>query len=114
MRISDWSSDVCSSICHRHPVAHRWTLRRQLLDQWRKRQVEKQHLVFGVIDDLRDLPGEQLRIDRVKYIAAAGDRVVKLEMPIAVSSEEHKSELQSLMRIPNAVFGLKINKPLIY
>src|SRR3546814_6351294 len=118
MRISDWSSDVCSSICHRHPVAHRWTLRRQLLDQWRKRQVEKQHLVFGVIDDPRDLLGEQPRIDRVKHIAAAGDRVVQLEMPIAVPgqrrhrSEEHTSELQSLMRISYAVFCLKKKKKL--
>src|SRR3546814_5857787 len=36
------------------------------------------------------------------------------ELPIPVRSEEHTSELQSLMRISYAVFCLKKKKPLSY
>src|SRR3546814_4353284 len=120
MRISDWSSDVCSSDLsfgiHRRPEG----LFRRKLDQhiaalsvvhpddepaavlvlvggergvgrrWRQcrllRRVDGRHSLHG-IDFLR---GRRLGIDR--------------------RSEEHTSELQSLMRISYAVFCLKKKK----
>src|SRR3546814_4813381 len=110
MRISDWSSDVCSSDLHAltqpavdlvavddhaQPVDqvgaqlrcfHR--LRREL----RARRHEADLALVGLVG----------RIAADAYRGARGDR-----------SEEHTSELQSLMRISYAVFCLKKkNKPL--
>src|SRR3546814_6263504 len=104
MRISDWSSDVCSS---------------DLLD----RALRDQHAVGAVArEDARtdELTGQQRRvrirefgaqrrgarrfIDRqIEEIEVADDR-------IGARSEEHTSELQSLMRISYAVFCLKKKK----
>src|SRR3546814_9043586 len=93
MRISDWSSDVCAS-------------------------------------DLGPGGGDGLAVDLVHHVAAgedaghAGARAAGLDLDIAVAvelemtleqvgrgrmarSEEHTSELQSLMRISYAVFCLK-------
>src|SRR3546814_8145152 len=88
MRISDWSSDVCSSDL---PFQ---TRRQDLADpdqQWRER-APRRHARFrqGVVG--RDLGQE--RPDGV------GD----------ARSEEHTSELQSLMRISYDVFCLKKKK----
>src|SRR3546814_4752249 len=91
MRISDWSSDVCSSD----------------LDQ----------LVRGAVAD-RALQrgGDQAHGDRIARLRGPGRLVVALEHPaFAIEhaahqvqrSEEHTSELQSLMRISYAVFCLK-------
>src|SRR3546814_10620713 len=80
MRISDWSSDVCSSDLAktvRDRVRHaRCTSRREDLVAGRDQQ------------DTRTVPYFHLRV--------VGGR-----------SEEHTSELQSLMRISYAVFCLK-------
>src|SRR3546814_8422622 len=105
MRISDWSSDVCSSDLRRAPLPRRSECRGD----------DVLHHLFGQrgrIDDHRVDParlGDQ-RQDRALLIgeqrlrdaprgagrAGEGDR-----------SEEHTSELQSLMRISYAVFCLK-------
>src|SRR3546814_7344330 len=110
MRISDWSSDVCSSDLEGFARAHavgegnegdsdgqseRGVLGDQSLETGRHvielgardagRDVDHQGHVLRVADDLTD----------------AG-RVVH-----GVRSEEHTSELQSLMRISYAVFCLK-------
>src|SRR3546814_2611576 len=110
MRISDWSSDVCSSDLferlagmqgfgglavagqHRHGV--------------RRTTQGDPHGLFAVDDDRA--VGQRMRTDRhqrqrvetrVHDRAATGQR-----------SEEHTSELQSLMRISYAVFCLKKKK----
>src|SRR3546814_2332335 len=81
MRISDWSSDVCSS---------------DLL--WPDRRTQ------AVARDPRRLQGfadPQQRLHRHARQRGAGQRL---------RSEEHTSELQSLMRISYAVFCLKKKK----
>src|SRR3546814_5961173 len=100
MRISDWSSDVCSSdlsSSERIP---------ELLPELRVELVEVEALV---------LRPRVFDLERTHQIADAADG-----QPVAalldaedqagakgVRSEEHTSELQSLMRISYAVFCLK-------
>src|SRR3546814_3029406 len=112
MRISDWSSDVCSSDLAielrepaRGPVRQAPTCRTrragfftggqcafatQRFDQGLQMAGEPAHVVVGFIERQ---PG--------------GDRVLTFVM---MKSEEHTSELQSLMRISYAVFCLKKKK----
>src|SRR3546814_2355670 len=95
MRISDWSSDVCSSdllaaarLLHRcHPDAA---------------QHHRGHAHHGL----------RLRAGRLPAAAdsrpaAALDPLGADHRPGGLRSEEHTSELQSLMRISYAVFCLK-------
>src|SRR3546814_2799630 len=85
MRISDWSSDVCSS-----DLAHDFN---NLL------MVAQSGL------DLMDRTSDPEKIEKLKAgIRHAIDRGAKLTQQ---RSEEHTSELQSLMRISYAVFCLK-------
>src|SRR3546814_4261994 len=94
MRISDWSSDVCSS-----DLAGIWFINRPA-------------------NALAARPGEV-----VQYLSIEEDRShssARLLKPIpgrtqysisrSIRSEEHTSELQSLMRISYAVFCLKKKK----
>src|SRR3546814_4156106 len=98
MRISDWSSDVCSSdLGHIDDRRHR-----------RAREEIAQRL------QLAHQPGE--RADRTA-LHVEPDRHQPLEhrsadivIDIRTRSEEHTSELQSLMRISYAVFCLKKKK----
>src|SRR3546814_9699478 len=113
MRISDWSSDVCSSdlclgdqrvgrqaaavvahddldlvarLARRHRQVRRHALAR------RDALIERlDAMVDGVADDV-----DQRIADILHHLAIQLDR-----------SEEHTSELQSLMRISYAVFRLK-------
>src|SRR3546814_5496118 len=89
MRISDWSSDVCSS------------------DLW---SPEKRMLTSSM---------SRLPIGKGANARPNGSEPVTSSMPIrptptviapATRSEEHTSELQSLMRISYAVFCLKKKK----
>src|SRR3546814_3835976 len=112
MRISDWSSDVCSSDLRAKCVADRRVERRAALEQVERlhplapvavpdQRVETLHAVraAGIGSDLRR-QAEEAR--------GAGDALPGLEMAmLAIRSEEHTSELQSLMRISYAVFCLK-------
>src|SRR3546814_9264373 len=90
MRISDWSSDVCSS---------------DLLDP-----------LFSHIDaNVRTIADAEMRKGVMNPL---GDAAVAADVAILVvrhhskdtRSEEHTSELQSLMRISYAVFCLKKKK----
>src|SRR3546814_954791 len=103
MRISDWSSDVCSSDLtvdpvHQpdHPNDLIWPLgHRSLLRGW--------NLLF------LDKPGFRARADK----SADWNRGAYLVEGLGhcgARSEEHTSELQSLMRISYAVFCLKKKK----
>src|SRR3546814_3602136 len=87
MRISDWSSDVCSSDLLEGA--------RHLLDQALK-------LLERVVGHLGAV-GTELQRQFVQAVARASRRMRR--------SEEHTSELQSLMRISYAVFCLKKKKP---
>src|SRR3546814_4826532 len=95
MRISDWSSDVCSSdLGLRAPHRpHRAAGRRGRCDQLRLRALCAEPAGHRVVHRTED-PG------RADHLGPA-DR--------AARSEEHTSELQSLMRISYAVLCLKKN-----
>src|SRR3546814_9791599 len=120
MRISDWSSDVCSSDLHDDdlaayarlsPVRRTSRARRRLLSDRRERQAfsgfRKRHR--------GQHPGPQPSPSDQRDPEAGGDADACVE-PLwfaAARSEEHTSELQSLMRIAYAVFCLtKQTKPL--
>src|SRR3546814_4399090 len=152
MRISDWSSDVCSSDLRAlapadelHVVDHQDVNRAELLLE--RHRVAKPngpdelvHELLGrQVDDatarvaLADMPRDRMhqmglaepyapvqkeRIERHasglgspaarrmgELVRLAGDEIVEREA--LVRSEEHTSELQSLMRISYAVFCLK-------
>src|SRR3546814_10706624 len=100
MRISDWSSDVCSSdlvlrlLVDGLPLLGARRASHQLIF------IVEQHVEEAVV------PGAGRR--RPRAFDAAGDGVVAHAAFIAaLRSEEHTSELQSLMRISYAVFCLK-------
>src|SRR3546814_7172896 len=92
MRISDWSSDVCSS------------------DLWMTADVNQtlgglsnSALRLNMLWQDSDVPGrDHVSNQRLGLAASLG-----LGLETATRSEEHTSELQSLMRISYAVFCLK-------
>src|SRR3546814_2555510 len=104
MRISDWSSDVCSSdlvtkVQDRRLVrrtttgqlgelAHRKTVVQRLFHRW-----------VAQVEPLLHEVNPQHRLNGIR-----------LATHLAFRSEEHTSELQSLMRISYAVFCLKKKK----
>src|SRR3546814_4294789 len=99
MRISDWSSDVCSSDL----LASRVAQLDAALDLARRAPVQIIHRA-ACGDDATGL----LQIGAVK----AGDDPARALRRLAAHqrSEEHTSELQSLMRISYADFCLKKKK----
>src|SRR3546814_5379539 len=99
MRISDWSSDVCSSdlgtnivklFVHTTQQEQDERLAARLSTPWKRWKTGT--------EDYRN------RARREDYLAAMDD------MFRLTRSEEHTSELQSLMRISYAVFCLKKKK----
>src|SRR3546814_6535756 len=99
MRISDWSSDVCSS-----------DLEGDHAHSFRPRQ-DRRPGVGLFLSPLYTFHGKFVRTASVdlgafRFRARACARVCQLW----VRSEEHTSELQSLMRISYAVFCLKKKK----
>src|SRR3546814_7384676 len=111
MRISDWSSDVCSSDLEpdslprpARPVGHARSpvsARARLMEEvdWRELDFNQP---FNRGSAMRELG---ISIDGV--VLETEDKANWLEG----RSEEHTSELQSLMRISYAVFCLKKKKP---
>src|SRR3546814_7946084 len=134
MRISDWSSTVCSSdltvICKldrvnqrdrsKANVAHHYDLSDRLYELFLDR--DRQYSCAYFIDPDNSL--EQAQLDKKAHIAAKlalkpGQRVLDigcgwggmaLYLHEKCRSEEHTSELQSLMRISYAVFCLNKQK----
>src|SRR3546814_8176574 len=108
MRISDWSSDVCSSDLH----DRRWRdgSCRRVLDRAPERVDQRHHaltrLEGGAADDqaAADL-GDRLDLDQPVFLERAPRRD-----EIDDRSEEHTSELQSLMRHSSDVLCLKKKK----
>src|SRR3546814_7499326 len=101
MRISDWSSDVCSSDLvdvRDHAVAQR-------PDGFNRIGRLAHHQLGVVADRLHPLHAVQ-RLDRHHRRFVEHDAAPP-HIDHGVRSEEHTSELQSLMRISYAVFCLK-------
>src|SRR3546814_4230481 len=117
MRISDWSSDVCSSDLDAVIILPRVGEEAGDLGD-RNREGEGRIAIVGAGDggiDADDAPA--LVDERAARIAARdlggvdqhGDAVDRAPVRY-IRSEEHTSELQSLMRISYAVFCLKKKK----
>src|SRR3546814_6666263 len=130
MRISDWSSDVCSSDLLRQAVE-----RRRLLDLGHDggavadqaarlgqvlrpldegegdpvdTEVERELQVDAVLlGDRRDRQDDARQVDALVVAQGAAGDHTGLRMAGGARSEEHTSALQSLMRISYAVFCLK-------
>src|SRR3546814_6477017 len=112
MRISDWSSDVCSSDLVAL-VEIRLELRRvSQLGRANRRVVlrmREQHDPFVTLPIMEaDAPFRRIGLE-------IGCDIAKSQAHVGISvrgkrSEEHTSELQSLMRISYAVFCLKKKK----
>src|SRR3546814_4151071 len=112
MRISDWSSDVCSSDL-REFIVRGFPLKGGLAhDERAQRRMPDICPVIDPfrqgIDDIEIFPeGRPTPVDSGLH-RRAGDIFGALEVPHHQSrSEEHTSELQSLMRISYAYFCLK-------
>src|SRR3546814_6603533 len=110
MRISDWSSDVCSSDL---VVAHQEQMIRGHLD----RAVIVGDIAWPHVDRVEGrAAGQRLAHDgELEHRAAvrvAGDETEEARIGAGEigRSEEHTSELQSLMRSSYAVFCLKKKK----
>src|SRR3546814_8841875 len=112
MRISDWSSDVCSSDLHCGPVAEDSSTGAPGT-RCRRLQLSRPAVRDGrpAADDAA-LRAADLR-PVLRGEDAGGPRAGGLAPAAALAaarSEEHTSELQSLMRISYAVFCLKKKK----
>src|SRR3546814_5724863 len=115
MRISDWSSDVCSSDLAR-PELHRRRVENAVVDAQPHagdRHVCAHELEALELVELADVG--QRGVHLAHAVAAARHphpaRHHHRELVVArLRSEEHTSELQSLMRISYAVFCLKKKK----
>src|SRR3546814_6377343 len=133
MRISDWSSDVCSSDLIHHPDPER--PQREFVGQ--QVSLDRRRIAVlafkGIGEPLcQRRQGRLARIDvyrtsaHMKKLPQVVDAVTMIGMVMGVDdcvdppdvgckqllprSEEHTSELQSLMRISYAVFCLKKKK----
>src|SRR3546814_1454439 len=108
MRISDWSSDVCSSDLHilnengdRHGDTSRKSAARRIMAAQQQIKRENNDCRKQPLHD--DLRSQHVIGDGVAG-GAMGTGVVRSGL---LRSEEHTSELQSLMRLSYAVFCLK-------
>src|SRR3546814_5949638 len=129
MRISDWSSDVCSSDLTEYALQMLEELSRQIVLQLQERKQggRRFEAMFfrtdGLMRRLRIETGLPMR-DAKAMIRLFRERLDSLNDPLdpgfgfdlvrlcvprtePLRSEEHTSELQSLMRISYAVFCLK-------
>src|SRR3546814_1520001 len=106
MRISDWSSDVCSSDLPVGAVPH-CGLSRSV--EPRPCRVDRRARAGR-----RRLAGQQEGTPPARYLARLGGEDELLALRRDPRSEEHTSELQSLMRISYAVFCLKKKKPVTH
>src|SRR3546814_2228724 len=105
MRISDWSSDVCSSDLAVIFAGERVDVRRQEIGQVGQRhrlglfeaQVDARDGARHILADI----GQHALEQREGFLLIFVDRLL-----LRIRSEEQTSELQSLMRISYAVFCL--------
>src|SRR3546814_9100909 len=108
MRISDWSSDVCSSDLSQTRRPHTLSWRRH---PDRRTAFCKRHIAGCCADCHAGIPGlrRNKRLSSAQGWHTYHGRRAGQPRP-ATRSEEHTSELQSLMRISYAVFCLKTKK----
>src|SRR3546814_1558069 len=118
MRISDWSSDVCSSDLHAWVIAVIAAVggkvegdRQPLLPRRQIAAIEGVRFLGGgksrILPDGPRPPGIHAGLHPARERSDSGQAGV---VGHVLRSEEHTSELQSLMRISYAVFCLKKKK----
>src|SRR3546814_8593272 len=117
MRISDWSSDVCSSDLEARVlearVAHLQRMaQRQAADFAGQQRQEGVHVLGVELLGLHELPVHRPQALAQLGEALAGEALDGFAGGGELRSEEHTSELQSLMRISYAVFCLNKKKNL--
>src|SRR3546814_4549053 len=116
MRISDWSSDVCSSDLVEvplgaHPVKYEMDKESGAIFVDRFLHTSMQYpLNYGFIPHTLSNDGDPVDILIANNIPVIPGAVVRVRPIGMLRSEEHTSELQSLMRISYAVFCLKKKK----
>src|SRR3546814_5840506 len=114
MRISDWSSDVCSSdlLAHDFRIAPNVGRRRRVMRQGVQISQAADIVAFARAGQ-RFVNGNDVgragQPDKPGYVLP-DQLVIEPVKIVFVRSEEHTSELQSLMRISYAVFCLKKKK----
>src|SRR3546814_5867079 len=119
MRISDWSSDVCSSDLGGQigdlPISGETELNAAILTQSRFTTPEQFGNIIlranpdGSAVTLSDVARVELGAQTYLFDSELNGKPVAA-LAVQMRSEEHTSELQSLMRISYAVFCLKKNK----
>src|SRR3546814_3690127 len=102
MRISDWSSDVCSSDLLVEPDRHIGRAIRR-----RTRQRERQKGRFNHSHKRKSPASSQRTRPRHRCSGSSRPHRARARATRLARSEEHTSELQSLMRISYAVFCLQ-------
>src|SRR3546814_10103834 len=123
MRISDWSSDVCSSDLYQHSVSSGATTHKAIRnaatrqprpDSNEKRRRES-NSGFSCKNRENADPWVRASVDETRGLVVEANFIHQFAGLLAnwwikLRSEEHTSELQSLMRISYAVFCLKKKK----
>src|SRR3546814_7819734 len=114
MRISDWSSDVCSSDLSTPSSFRRLTISKKTATHQGQRPLKNS---AGAISAIAGSPSHSLRSSNSSnsFVRRCWKYQVVFSSSVPASgkgggsgrSEEHTSELQSLMRISYAVFCLK-------
>src|SRR3546814_5381638 len=100
MRISDWSSDVCSSDLREMELGYSFSMAIP----------RPPRLMHYKLDGRRSVPCDSL-VEWSMWMAEGDRRVAGTWIDdVRIRSEEHTSELQSLMRISYSVFCLKKKK----
>src|SRR3546814_6300092 len=107
MRISDWSSDVCSSDLRVREKWDGWVFSKEIISCLTSDFSVDEQNIDSSLAKRHCLRGEVVE-HMGNAVSHANRRFADLE--IFVRSEEHTSELQSLMRISYAVFCLKKKK----
>src|SRR3546814_8367364 len=109
MRISDWSSDVCSSDLGEGPRQGRDDMRGKRLALAMMMACAGSAAIAAPLH-AQAAPAETLEIDKKRIDAALAAMIADgraAGTSALIRSEEHTSELQSLMRISYAGFCLK-------
>src|SRR3546814_6530945 len=115
MRISDWSSDVCSSDLIKDHIVEK--LQAVPLQDLIKASAKAGLLAYMPAVDGKTLPtnpfdpvASPVSADVPIMVGSTKDEATNVFLSDPTRSEEHTSELQSLMRISYAVFCLKKKK----
>src|SRR3546814_3940606 len=103
MRISDWSSDVCSS-----DLPTEYEFANKHLANWNHwKRLLANVIIRRYIDEWREELELKMKAKAVREMQALVNSENGNFKAAKYRSEEHTSELQSLMRISYAVFCLK-------